>query len=316
MILNKAFEAAVASDGSDGRSLSVEIQAPCLSLPGHPRVFNKPTVDELAIVFSSRPRRAVQSGFGPAPIVLEVKSSDDAKRPDGSPELVFVDSNHPSADSLAYPIIFPTGMVSWCPSLRAVDVDSGKKVRRVTALVFYRYLFLTRTVHNSDYLLSLGRLTEKFLLDSWVKVEENQFSYLRNGHAKKYRQSTSFAQLSSYAAGDSQLGTFGRRIRLPASFTCSPRYYRKECRDSLALATKFGMSGYFITFTASSDWPEFKNNIEAHQTWSSRCDLIARVFMTRVYALKEDLFDKGVLGKGKIFSSFFLNCSPVFSFSC
>ena len=75
-------------------------------------------------------------------------------------------------DPMSYPLIFPNGGFGWMPNLKQ---RNGKN--NVTMLQFYCYKFAIRT--DFSPFLNLGKLTQQYIVDAWVKVEGSQLHYLR-----------------------------------------------------------------------------------------------------------------------------------------
>ncbi|XP_024196523.1 uncharacterized protein LOC112199789 [Rosa chinensis] len=65
----------------------------------------------------------------------------------------------------------------------------------------------------------------------------------------------------------------------------------------MALVQKYGRPDLFITVTCNPNWEELRNELLPGQTPQDRPDLVTRVFHAKFEQLKEDIINKGVLGK-------------------
>ena len=88
----------------------------------------------------------------------------------------------------------------------------------------------------------------------------------------------------------------GRVTILPSTFSGSPRNMHQNYLDAMAFVAKKGKPDLFITFTCNPKWCEITDNLLAGQTTNDRPDLVARVFMLKLKALKLDLKNKFCLG--------------------
>jgi hypothetical protein len=65
----------------------------------------------------------------------------------------------------------------------------------------------------------------------------------------------------------------------------------------MSMVKKFGKPDFFITMTASPNWPEIAENLRQGETAASRPDLVARVFHLKLRALLDELLVQKVLGR-------------------
>lgn len=71
--------------------------------------------------------------------------------------------------------------------------------------------------------------------------------------------------------------------------------------DAMASLSKLGRNDVFLTMTCNPKWPEITDNLLPGQTTDDRPDLVARVFMMKLKALKDDLHKNFRLGVVKGF---------------
>lgn len=65
----------------------------------------------------------------------------------------------------------------------------------------------------------------------------------------------------------------------------------------MAVVRKYGKPDLFLTFTASSDWPEIAESLGPGQSSHDRPDIVTRVFEMKAQELLSDLMDGGILGR-------------------
>ncbi|VDO21630.1 unnamed protein product [Heligmosomoides polygyrus] len=197
-------------------------------------------------------------------------------------------------DPLSYPLLFPRGEDGWHPDMEKTVTGNNRRTR-VTQKEFYSYLLFART-GTFNPLLHAGKLSQQYVVDSWLKIEMNRLNYLRKNQ-KELRLDT-VRGLHDYMIGDdSHDGPPGRRIILAASFTGGPRHMIAQYQDAMSVVSKYGKPAIFITFICNPNWREIQNNLAGGQSASDRPDLVARVFNLKLKALCHELFKRNVLGE-------------------
>lgn len=78
-------------------------------------------------------------------------------------------------DPMTYPLIFPNGGFGWMPYMKQVNNKNN-----ITMLQFYCYRFSIRDDFNQ--FINLGKLSQQFIVDAWVKVEGSRL------HLKKKKK--------------------------------------------------------------------------------------------------------------------------------
>ena len=68
-------------------------------------------------------------------------------------------------------------------------------------------------------------------------------------------------------------------------------------QDAMAVVRRYGKPDLFITVTCNANWIEITEQLLPHQQPQDRPDLTTRIFRAKLEQLKQDLFDKGILGK-------------------
>ena len=81
---------------------------------------------------------------------------------------------------MVYPILFPNGDQGWHEDLRSKK-DSNRN--RISLLQYYSNRFAIR---NNEFnpLLKAGKLTQQFIVDSYVKIEGNRLNYIKLNQKK------------------------------------------------------------------------------------------------------------------------------------
>nr|CDJ83292.1 uncharacterized protein LOC100903664 [Haemonchus contortus] len=203
-----------------------------------PRRYNEPTANEVAVVYVG------EEGDVPVEHNLAVHL-----RSGGLRNIRVYDAG---CDPLSYPILFPRGELGWHPNMR--KNPSERRRTRITQKEYYSNMIAVRAGFNPLHFC--GKLYQQFLVDSYVKVEQNRLNYDRT-HQRELRADT-YRGLADYVAGDTDIaGPPGmRRIILPSSFPGSPRAMVQSYQDAMAIVAKYGKPDLFITFTCNPAWRE------------------------------------------------------------
>ena len=53
----------------------------------------------------------------------------------------------------------------------------------------------------------------------------------------------------------------------------------------------------FVTFTGNPKWPEIQEALSTKQSYTSRMDIVCRIFMNKAEEFIKDLVEKNVLGR-------------------
>ncbi|XP_003742376.2 uncharacterized protein LOC100901161 [Galendromus occidentalis] len=196
-------------------------------------------------------------------------------------------------DTLAYPLFFPTGQSAWHPN------SMNSEHKKTTQKDFYSCLL---SVRNDEFnpLLHGRKLLQRFVVDAYVKIEQNRLNYHRT-HQRELRLDT-YSGLSDHFHDDVP-GPPGRRIVLPTSFIGSPRNMQQSYQDAMAIVAKHGKPDIFMTTTCNPNWAEIKENLYSGQSACDRPDLVSRVFQLKLAELYKDLFKEHIFGRVVAFAS-------------
>ena len=211
-----------------------------------------------------------------------------------------IDSEHRMKEPLLYPLLFPKGTQGFGKDVYQHQRESKKKDgttyhRRVTG---HQYLKsrLYRRDNDHDVYLRHGRLTQEWILSSYLQVEKHNLDYLRRNQDKL--KAANYKEVKA-AMEANKLGDSGTHVILPSSYKGSPRDNIQRYCDAMAVVRALGKPSYFITMTCNPKWKEIVDNLP-HGLKAHECpDLVARVFKIKLDALLEDLHKNHVLGKSK-----------------
>ncbi|RCN49553.1 hypothetical protein ANCCAN_04325 [Ancylostoma caninum] len=257
----------------------------------------------------------------PVKMVFEVRNSDDRRRynvatsnevaavfkgtddeiegdrrlivSERSGQLSFITDYDPKCDPLCYPLLFPRGEYGWHPGMEKQRVQ-GRKRSKLTQREYYAYLLFPRNHFNPIH--HAGKLMQQFVVDSWVKIEQNRLKFIRQNQAR-LRMDTYRGLQDFMIADESDGGPPGRNIILPASYTGSPRDMIAKYQDAMSIVARYGKPDLFITMTCNPQWKEIQESLFPGQAPSDRPDIVARVFKLKLDALLDDLCKKHILGE-------------------
>ena len=266
-----------------------------MNVDGDPRTFSDPNAESGPVSISNE--------LG---AIIDTSHSDDRqykhdiviKRRGNS--LSSIKSNHRMKEPLLYPLLFPYGTPGYGHNIYFHQRESKDRHGRTYHRPVTPHEYLKHRLHrrddSHDFHLRHGRLTQEWILSSYLQVEENKLNWQRFNQttlkAGKYKE-------VQRAMEANKLGIAGRHIILPATYKGSPRDNVQRYCDAMAVVRELGKPSYFITMTCNPKWKEIgdtlPNGLKAHE-----CpDLVARVFNIKLRALLHDLTKKHVIGQVK-----------------
>jgi hypothetical protein len=198
------------------------------------RRYNLPTASDICAIVPDS-----QSTPSSRDIVLYKRSS---LHPQGH-SILHINENHPHYDPLHYVLLLPHGQFGWTPNTLS---SSGKKV---TTMQYYGFHMMQRD-GNFNVLLRAGRLFQQYIVDQYVKVEQERLNYIYY-HQRELRAELYQGLQDAILSGDTDGNTIGRRIILPSSFTGGPRNTHQLYQDAMAIVRRFSKPDLFITFTCN-----------------------------------------------------------------
>jgi hypothetical protein len=252
------------------------------------RRYNEPTHNEIAMVFVN------DDGEPPFERDLRIYPHNPRNR---KQQFVNINILSPNLDPMCYPLFFPFGEPGWQPNWTcdAYEGVQKNKIRiNVTMLQYKAALLAIRGDFNP--ILSGGKLTQQYIVDSYLQVEANNLNFIRTRQNKL--RTELYQGLADHVEQQEKNSKVppGIPVILPSSFEGSPRNMRERCADAMSIFGKFGPPDVFVTFTANPKWPEITENLQICEEPHDRPDLIARVFNLKLKALLEDITTNGVLG--------------------
>src|SRR5277367_5278029 len=257
------------------------------------RRYNAPNSNEIAMVFENK------DGEPPFERDIRVYPSDPE-----NPENSFINISilSPNLDPMAYPLLFPFGEAGWQPNWRCESYEGAQSNRsRVNVSMLQYKAALTAVRADFNPRISAGKLTQQWIVDSYLQVEANNLNFIRQN--QKQLRTELYQGLADHMENVAQNAGLhaGIPVILPSSFEGSPRNMRERCADAMSIFAKLGAPDLFITFTANPKWSEISDNLHLGEQVSDRPDLVARVFRLKLKSLLQDLTVHGVLGKSVAF---------------
>ena len=195
-------------------------------------------------------------------------------------------------DGMCYPLIHPRGGSGWTPDTKNLAKNHNKNI---STLQFYKYKLQIRDTF-SPY-LNLGKITQQYVVDQWVKIKGSRLYYCRKNQAKL--RTDMYNGVMDYLHNKSIVENkrIGKMVILPSSFGTGPRAMQQNFLDSMVLVQQFGRPDFFITFTCNGNWEEIVNNLRPGEQPTDRPDLTSRVFEGKLQSLIHDLTKRNILGK-------------------
>lgn len=184
--------------------------------------------------------------------------------------------HHRSYIPMAYPLLFPYGTHGWG---RYTCNLQGIASSHIT---FLRYHLMMRSSHQ-NFLHKASKLFQQLLVDEYERVEFSRLGWVRRNQCKIR------AELCGRLPLLISLGTgpnVGRITVLPATITCSDRWYRMQYRDAMTLVRVLGKPTLFLTCTLDTGCVEVTSYLQPGQTCYDHPDLLNRVFQNLIQRWK------------------------------
>lgn len=257
------------------------------------RRYNAPTSNEVAMVFVN------EDGEPPLERDIRIYPNNPV-----NPNQSFIPLNilSPNMDPMTYSIFYPYGEAGWQPKWRCQSYEGAQlnAKRFHTSMLQYKAA-QTAIRETFNPVMNGGKLTQQWLVDSYLQVEANNLNFIRQNQEGLRKES--YGGLKKYLENQANNLNMaaGVPVILPSTFEGSPRNMKERCADAMSIFAKWGAPDLFITFTANPTWPEVIQNLRPGEQTSDRPDLIARVFKIKLDSLLADLTKHGVLGKSIAF---------------
>ena len=199
--------------------------------------------------------------------------------------------DHELWDPLCFPMLFPRGLPTYNGLLRQSDP-------KITPKKFYKYHIFHRIgkwnpIHNAAF------LGQQFWCSAYSKVFLTEMEQRKSTKIQKRMRASTYQKVKTAKEQNKENQEIGRKMNiLPSTVRGSPRWYKKQAQNALALTESLGkIPDLFLTVTANPKWREVEEEL-AHfpnQSAKDRDDLIARVFRGRLKKLLEKI-KNGALG--------------------
>lgn len=245
------------------------------------RRYNAPTADEVAVIFVGQDGRVPDN-------------RDIAVYPHGE-ALSRISPLNPNCDPMVYPLLFPAGEPGWTPGQLHHEEHRTRVRQQITCLQFYSFRLAVRPGVFSP-IHAAGKLTQQYVVDTYVRVEGNRMEFLRQNQ-DKLRVDLYQGLLDHVATvGDVHRVRIGTVRVLPATYQGSPRALQQNYQDAMSIVRAFGRPDLFITFTCNPRWPEIAASLLPHQRAADRPDVVARVFHLKLAQLLDDIVRRQIFG--------------------
>ncbi|XP_027905922.1 uncharacterized protein LOC114165517 [Vigna unguiculata] len=192
-------------------------------------------------------------------------------------------------DPLQYPLLFPFGTYGWDTNTKNHNGQS------ISCREYYSFMLQIRP-NDQSVILQAGRLLQQYVVDNYVKIETGRLRWIRN-HQNNIRAEVYQGLQDALHEGQTHADTVGKRTILPSSFIGSRRDLTQRYQDGMAIVAHNGKPDIFLTMTCNPSWSEISSELQNQQTPQDRPDLLTRIFRAKFEQLKEDVVNKGVLGK-------------------
>ena len=251
------------------------------------RRYNAPTSNEIAMVFVN------DDGEPPFQRDIRIYPKNPAN---ATQQFIPINILSPNLDPMTYAILYPYGEPGWQPNLTTECYIRQQRKRTNVSMLQYK---VAQTAIRDEFspIIHAGKLTQQWLVDSYLQVEANNLNYIRN--KQSMLRCELYQGLADHVANVAANAgtTAGVPIILPSSFEGSPRNMRERLQDAMSIFRKFGPPDVFLTFTSNPNWPEIKSNLMEGESTVDRPDLVARVFHLKLKELIKDLTVHMVLGR-------------------
>ncbi|KAI5399296.1 hypothetical protein KIW84_064602 [Lathyrus oleraceus] len=259
-----------------------------------------PNISECSLILKERPRNHHQYNLPTAEQVAAIIVGCDADSLDYGRDINVIrcDGNLKKVqetkgyyDPLQYPVLFPFGTHGW-------DINTTNcNGRRVSCRAYYSYMLQIRP-NDQSMLLNAGRLLQQYVVDNYVKIESGRLRWIKE-HQSDIRSELYQGLHDALHVGETNAENIGKRTILPSSFIGSRRDMTQRYEDGMAIVLNGGKPDIFLTMTCNPSWSEITSELLPFQTPQDRPDLLTRIFRSKFEKLKDDVINKGVLGKVK-----------------
>ncbi|KAI5409892.1 hypothetical protein KIW84_055374 [Lathyrus oleraceus] len=259
-----------------------------------------PNISECSLILKERPSNHHQYNLPTAEQVAAIIVGCDADSMDYGRDINVIrcDGNLKKVqetkgyyDPLQYPVLFPFGTHGW-------DINTTNcNGRRVSCRAYYSYMLQIRP-NDQSMLLNAGRLLQQYVVDNYVKIESGRLRWIKE-HQSDIRSELYQGLHDALHVGETNAENIGKRTIFPSSFIGGRRDMTQRYEDGMVIVLNGGKPDIFLTMTCNPSWSEITSELLPFQTPQDRPDLLTRIFRSKFEKLKDDVINKGVLGKVK-----------------
>ena len=120
---------------------------------------------------------------------------------------------------MTYPLLFPYGTDGWTINVRSLD-----GMKKISHLEWLRFHLMTRSGVD-NFLHRARKLFQQYIVDEFERHQTMEMSYFVNN--QQQLRADLYHGLQD-AVKNNDFGKSGRVVIVPASYTCSDRWYRKK----------------------------------------------------------------------------------------
>uniref|UniRef100_A0A0K0EC76 Helitron_like_N domain-containing protein n=1 Tax=Strongyloides stercoralis TaxID=6248 RepID=A0A0K0EC76_STRER len=169
-------------------------------------------------------------------------------------------------------------------------------------------LWLRLLTNDKAILLKSSRLLQQFIIDYYVRIENDITEYAQKLNKNRYELQKTFGNVRDNVVDvgieennddeeifnpDSEEETSSRILK---SLTGGPKWYKFKEQNALAVQRFYGKPHLFITFTCNPKWPEIINSLPNGFKSTDRPDIVVRVFALKLNELI-NMLRKGLFGE-------------------
>ncbi|XP_061365624.1 uncharacterized protein LOC133308880 [Gastrolobium bilobum] len=180
-------------------------------------------------------------------------------------------------DQGEYPLLFPYGEDGYRDDVHRNSISTGRTNPRSTISIREFFAFrLQIRLGESQVLHQSRKLFQQFLVDAYTMIEHERLNFIRYNQAN-LRADLYKNVVHAFDRGEDTTIKTGRRIIIPSSFTCDPRYMAENCKNAFAICCWAGQPHLFITITCNPKWPEISRFLKARTlNVEDRPDILCR----------------------------------------
>ncbi|KAK6791662.1 hypothetical protein RDI58_010743 [Solanum bulbocastanum] len=157
--------------------------------------------------------------------------------------------------SMTYPLIYLFGEDGYRLGINSADViNKTYKPQRLSVRELYCFRIQQR-LNEGQTLLLAGRLLQQYIVDDYMKIEEERFCYIWNNQTK-LRVDLYFGLMDVILCGDLDCSLVRKIVILLSSHTGGPHYRAQNYQVAMAICRWAGYPDLFLTLHAIQSGPK------------------------------------------------------------